>query len=211
MPIEYSDKNVIYTGEDNEFLGIKSGDSYNTVINKIISNNKKESSPADTNSIVFPGISRASTTSCEGEILNQKIYYSLSEDGFLSYSAKEMISQLKAGYNLSYIEVVIYGTQYHNFIGVINKSTTTENTISISSNNIPLKMAVSIGVNTSCGLIEYKKDILITEWRILNSFSVLDVYNKNNIITFDTTEEAVLELINQVNILKGEIQNLKHK
>ena len=98
MPIEYSDKNVIYTGEDNEFLGIKSGDSYNTVINKIISNNKKESSPADTNSIVFPGISRASTTSCEGEILNQKIYYSLSEDGFLSYSAKEMISQLKAGY-----------------------------------------------------------------------------------------------------------------
>lgn len=209
--IPLSDKGLVYTGENIPSLNIKTGDNYDSVINKLIaaipveskeSGKKVTTDDIDSNTNLYSLVSNKSI--CGTSIVSTSFDFSVENTATgvkLTYDINSVINNLPQGISLAVSNIKIIGNS--NIGPVIIANTPAKaNTISIPGHNLPVTMNIDLILNSSCGAINMKSEATIP-MGIVGSFKgILNV-------TSTPDKDAKLNLTQVNEILTLELAKIK--
>lgn len=202
----YLGKCVFYEGDSfSDTIGFKTGDSVDTVIEKLSAYVVSQSPGNSTSKVDVSSLSGIGST-CSGKIKSQKATYIVEPKSAsieVSFNIKSITENLPSGFG-----VVSSGGEIITKFGDIVTLKGDLNGAVFSPFDFPLNLKLFSNVNTPCGLIVLKKDILLspTSNKVETDLNIYD-YGEDSLGSEESLETAVKLLAEKLLSVDNKLEN----
>lgn len=212
-----SDKGLVYTGPNIDTLDIKSGDSYASVLPKMLNeimkpkevNERSYTSSDIKNEGNLYDLNRNSSL-CSAEIVNKNFVYSVESNtsGYsFNYNLSTFTSALPSGMTISYIDIRAFGTSQMGST-LVASAKDPSGGFFITPDRMPVTVEFDIMVSSKCGTIQLNRSVGTFEKGNFNTSLNITDSNKLDTKGFSQTQTNEL-LAAEVSKLRADIENLK--